>query len=62
MGDPEWEQQYSWLALPRDIAVQAVRVCKVPDTDPRVPLRGQYGIWAAQDMCEGFLLGRNIVA
>lgn len=55
--DEEWEQQHSWLALPRDIPCKGVRVARVPDTDPRGPLRGQFGIWAANDLPEGFLLG-----
>lgn len=56
--DEEWEQQHSWLALPRDIPCKGVRVGRVPDTDPRAPLRGQFGIWAADDLSEGFLLGK----
>jgi hypothetical protein len=58
-ADPEWEQQHSWLALPRDLPVQGVKVDLVPDTDPRVPLRGQRGIWAAQNLPEGFLIGER---
>jgi hypothetical protein len=54
-GDSDWQQQHSWLALPRDLPVQGVAV--VPDSDPRVPLRQQKGIWATMNLPEGFLIG-----
>lgn len=54
-----WERQHSWLALPRDVPVKGVRVGVVPESDPRGPLRGQKGIWAAEELAEGHLLGRS---
>lgn len=57
--DEAWEREHSWFSLPQDIAVQGARVVVVPDTDPREALRGQQGLWATEDLPEGYLLGEG---
>lgn len=58
-ADSDWEKQHEWLALPRDVSVQGAKAGVVPDADPRVPLRGQKGIWAIQNLPEGYLIGEG---